>query len=961
MTAHRKPVDEAATNFVRRHIGPSPRDMSAMLETVGAASLSALMAETLPASIRQHAPLDLGTPLSETEALAHMRELASQNALFTSLIGQGYSGTILPAVIQRNILENPAWYTAYTPYQPEISQGRLEALFNFQTMISDLTGLDVANASLLDEATAAAEAMALAERAAQARTKSFFVDAEVHPQTLAVLRTRAEPLGWNLIVGDPMTDLASANVFGALLQYPGTSGAVRDFRPAIAALHARGGLAVVAADLLALTLLASPGDLGADIAIGSAQRFGVPMGYGGPHAAYMAVRDALKRSLPGRIVGLSIDSRGEPAYRLALQTREQHIRREKATSNICTAQVLLAVIASMYAVYHGPEGLTHIARTTHRRTAVLAAGLRKLGFAPASEAFFDTVTVDAGTKQSEIVTRALAEKINLRTGQGKLQGKLGIALDETTTPEIVEAVWRAFGGRLVYADMEAGVRDALPPELKRSGTFLTHPVFHAHRSETELLRYMRKLSDRDLALDRAMIPLGSCTMKLNATSEMIPLTWPEFGALHPFAPRDQAEGYHVLFARLEQWLCDITGYDAISLQPNSGAQGEYAGLLAIRGYHAARGEPHRKVCLIPSSAHGTNPASAHMAGMEVVVVACDSRGDVDVTDLRAKADAHALDLAAIMITYPSTHGVFEEHIREICDIVHGHGGQVYLDGANMNAQVGLSRPGDYGADVSHLNLHKTFCIPHGGGGPGMGPIGVKAHLAPFLPGHPTAGGKKPDAVGPVSAAPFGSASILTISYIYILMMGGEGLTRATEMAILNTNYIATRLDPYFPVLYRNAKGRVAHECIVDPRPLKTSSGVTVDDIAKRLIDYGFHAPTMSFPVPGTLMIEPTESESKAELDRFCDAMIAIRREVAEIENGRWKVEASPLRHAPHTVHDIADDSWARAYSRAEGCFPAGTSRSDKYWSPVGRVDNVYGDRNLVCSCPPTEDYAQAAE
>jgi glycine dehydrogenase len=957
MTAHRKPVDEAATTFVRRHIGPSPRDMSAMLETVGAASLSALMAETLPASIRQQAPLDLGTPLSETEALAHMRELASQNALFTSLIGQGYSGTILPAVIQRNILENPAWYTAYTPYQPEISQGRLEALFNFQTMISDLTGLDVANASLLDEATAAAEAMALAERAAQAKTKSFFVDAEVHPQTLAVLRTRAEPLGWNLIVGDPLTDLDKAELFGALLQYPGTSGAVRELRPAIAKLRAKGALAIIAADLLALTLLASPGDLGADIAIGSAQRFGVPMGYGGPHAAYMAVRDALKRSLPGRIVGRSIDSRGEPAYRLALQTREQHIRREKATSNICTAQVLLAVIASMYAVYHGPEGLTHIARTIHRRTAVLAAGLRKLGFAPASEAFFDTVMVDAGGKQSEIVARARAEKINLRIDREKL----GIALDETTTPEIVEAVWRAFGGKLVYADIEAGIRDALPSDMKRSGTFLTHPVFHAHRSETELLRYMRKLSDRDLALDRAMIPLGSCTMKLNATSEMIPLTWPEFGALHPFAPREQAEGYHVLFARLEQWLCDMTGYDAISLQPNSGAQGEYAGLLAIRGYHAARGEPHRKVCLIPSSAHGTNPASAHMAGMEVAVVACDSRGDVDVADLRAKADQHAQDLAAIMITYPSTHGVFEEHIREICDIVHGHGGQVYLDGANMNAQVGLSRPGDYGADVSHLNLHKTFCIPHGGGGPGMGPIGVKAHLKPFLPGRPAANGETPAAVGPVSAAPFGSASILTISYIYILMMGGEGLTRATEMAILNANYIATRLDPYFPVLYRNGKGRVAHECIVDPRPLKTSSGVTVDDIAKRLIDYGFHAPTMSFPVPGTLMIEPTESESKAELDRFCDAMIAIRREIAEIENGRWKVEASPLRHAPHTVHDIADDAWSRAYTRAEGCFPAGTSRSDKYWSPVGRVDNVYGDRNLVCSCPPIEDYAQAAE
>jgi glycine dehydrogenase len=955
MTAHRKSAIEPATTFVRRHIGPSPRDIAAMLETVGASSISALVAETLPSSIRQIAPLDLGAALSETEAISHMRELASKNQVFTSLIGQGYSGTVLPAVIQRNILENPAWYTAYTPYQPEISQGRLEALFNFQTMICDLTGLDVANASLLDEATAAAEAMALAERAAQTKTKSFFVDAEVHPQTLAVLRTRAEPLGWNLIVGDPLTDLDRAEVFGGLLQYPGTSGAVRDLRPAIAALHSKGALAIVAADLLGLALLSSPGELGADIAIGSAQRFGVPIGYGGPHAAFMAVRDALKRSLPGRIVGLSIDSRGQPAYRLALQTREQHIRREKATSNICTAQVLLAIIASMYAVYHGPEGLTHIARTVHRRTAVLAAGLRKLGFAPASESFFDTVTVNAGAKQEEIIARARDANINLRIGRGTL----GVALDETTTPAIVEAVWRAFGGKLAYAKIEAGASEALPAQLRRGTAFLTHPVFHAHRSETELLRYMRKLSDRDLALDRAMIPLGSCTMKLNATSEMVPLTWPEFGQLHPFAPREQAAGYHALFARLEQWLCDITGYDAISLQPNSGAQGEYAGLLAIRGYHAARKEPHRRICLIPSSAHGTNPASAHMAGMEVVVVACDARGDVDVGDLRAKASQHAKDLAAIMITYPSTHGVFEEHIGEICDIVHGHGGQVYLDGANLNAQVGLARPGDYGADVSHLNLHKTFCIPHGGGGPGMGPIGVKAHLAPFLPGHPATGGRP--AVGPVSAAPFGSASILTISYVYILMMGGEGLTRATEIAILNANYIAARLDAHFPVLYRNAKGRVAHECIVDPRPLKASAAITVDDIAKRLIDYGFHAPTMSFPVPGTLMIEPTESESKAELDRFCDAMIAIRREITEIENGRWKAEVSPLRFAPHTVHDIADDAWVRPYSRAEGCFPAGTSRIDKYWCPVGRVDNVYGDRNLVCSCPPVSEYAEAAE
>src|ERR1700731_2079267 len=716
MTMHHRHANEPAASFVRRHIGPSPRDVSAMLETVGAKSLAALMAETLPSSIRQQAPLDLGTALSETEALAHMRELASQNQDFTSLIGQGYSGTVLPAVIQRNILENPAWYTAYTPYQPEISQGRLEALFNFQTMICDLTGLDVANASLLDEATAAAEAMALAERAAQAKTKSFFVDAEVHPQTLAVLRTRAEPLGWTLVIGDPASDLAHADVFGGLLQYPGTSGAVRDLKPAIAALHAKGALAVVAADLLALTLLASPGELGADIAIGSAQRFGVPMGYGGPHAAYMAVRDALKRSLPGRIVGLSVDSRGEPAYRLALQTREQHIRREKATSNICTAQVLLAVIASMYAVYHGPEGLTHIARGVHRRTSVLAAGLRKLGFALQSDAFFDTLTGDVGDTRDEIIARALTEKINLRIGARTL----GIALDETTTSAVVEAVWRAFGGTLHYAEIEANARETLPGELKRNSAFLSHPVFHAHRSETELLRYMRKLSDRDLALDRAMIPLGSCTMKLNATAEMIPLTWPEFGSLHPFAPREQAEGYHALFARLEKWLCDMTGYDAISLQPNSGAQGEYAGLLAIRDYHAARGEPHRKVCLIPSSAHGTNPASASMVGMEVVVVACDTRGDVDVDDLRAKADKHAKDLAAIMITYPSTHGVFEEHIREICEIVHGHGGQVYLDGANMNAQVGLSRPGDYGADGRLLNLPKPFCITHAGRGPGMG-------------------------------------------------------------------------------------------------------------------------------------------------------------------------------------------------------------------------------------------------
>ncbi len=956
MTASRTALSDAAMDFTRRHIGPSPRDIAAMLETVGASSLDALMDETLPAAIRQRTALDLGHPLSETEALAHMRKLAAQNSIFTSLIGQGYYGTILPTVIQRNILENPAWYTAYTPYQPEISQGRLEALFNFQTMICDLTALDVANASLLDEATAAAEAMALAERAARNKTKTFFVDHEVHPQTLAVLRTRAEPLGWSLIVGDPLRDLDGVEVFGGLLQYPGTSGVVRDLRPAITTLNAKGALSIISADLLALTLLTPPGELGADIAVGSAQRFGVPMGYGGPHAAYMAARDALKRSLPGRLVGLSVDSRGAPAYRLALQTREQHIRREKATSNICTAQVLLAIIASMYAVYHGPEGLSAIARTVHRRTAVLGFGLRRLGFGLRHDTFFDTLTVEAGEAQAQILARASDERLNLRV-DGDL---LGIALDETTTPETVEAVWRAFGGQLSYAALDAEATDALPVALRRASAFLTHPVFRAHRSETELLRYMRKLSDRDLALDRAMIPLGSCTMKLNATTEMIPLTWPEFGALHPFAPRDQATGYHVMIATLERWLATITGYDAVSLQPNSGAQGEYAGLLAIRGYHAARGEPGRTVCLIPSSAHGTNPASAHMAGMDVVVVACDANGNVDVDDLRAKAGQHAEGLAAIMITYPSTHGVFEEHIRDICDIVHAQGGQVYLDGANLNAQVGLARPGDYGADVSHLNLHKTFCIPHGGGGPGMGPIAVKAHLAPFLPGHPALdGGSAP--VGAVSAAPYGSASILVISYLYILMMGGAGLRRATEIAILNANYIAAKLDPYFPVLYRNERGRVAHECILDPRPLKTTTGVTVDDIAKRLIDYGFHAPTMSFPVAGTLMVEPTESEAKAEIDRFCDAMIAIRREIADVETGRLTIETSPLRHAPHTTQDIADDNWNRPYSRAEGVFPAGTSPVDKYWCPVGRVDNVYGDRNLICSCPPIDDYAQAAE
>ncbi len=945
-------LDSPATTFERRHIGPSPRDIEAMLATLNVTSLDNLIAETVPGPIRQAQALDFGPALSESAALDRMREIAARNQVFTSLIGTGYYGTHLPYVIQRNILENPAWYTAYTPYQPEISQGRLEALLNYQTMICDLTGLDVANASLLDEATAAAEAMALAQRVATNKSTAFFVDAAVHPQTLALIHTRAEALGWTVIAGNPSTDLDPSAVFGAIFQYPNTHGEIHDFTPAIDALHARGAIAILAADPLALTLLKSPGELGADIAIGSTQRFGVPMGYGGPHAAYMAVKDAIKRSLPGRLVGVSIDAKGHSAYRLALQTREQHIRREKATSNICTAQVLLAVIASMYAVYHGPEGLRHIATTVATNTAILAAGLRRLGLAILNENFFDTITIAAGEQQAALIAKAREHHINFRVLD---EGKLGISLDETTTPALIETLWSIFGGSLSFNDFTEAPR--LPQSLLRSSDFLTHPVFHRYRSETELLRYMRKLSDRDLALDRAMIPLGSCTMKLNATAEMIPVTWPELGALHPFAPLDQARGYAEMFTHLQQLLCEVTGYDAVSLQPNSGAQGEYAGLLAIRAYHRSRGDYQRTVCLIPSSAHGTNPASANMVGMDVVVVACDKEGNVDVADLTAKATQHSANLAALMVTYPSTHGVFEEQIREICQIIHSHGGQVYLDGANMNAQVGISRPGDYGADVSHLNLHKTFCIPHGGGGPGMGPIGVKAHLTPFLPGHPFLdGGKSP--VGPVSAAPYGSASILPISYMYILMMGGEGLQKATEVAILNANYIARRLEDHFPVLYRNHNGRVAHECILDPRPLKDSAGVTVDDIAKRLIDYGFHAPTMSFPVAGTLMIEPTESESKIELDRFCDAMIQIRREIAAVEAGQHSITESPLRHAPHTVHDLVED-WNRKYTREQGCFPKGTARVDKYWSPVSRIDNVYGDRNLVCACVPIEDYAKA--
>jgi glycine dehydrogenase len=936
----------------RRHIGPSPEEMAEMLRVVGAPSLDALIAETVPKSIRQERPLDFGRPLSERGVLDQMRATANKNRVLTSLIGQGYHGTIMPPAIQRNILENPAWYTAYTPYQAEISQGRLEALLNFQTLVSDLTALDVANASLLDEATAAAEAMALARRVAKSKAIAFFVDQECLPQTIAVLKTRAEPLGWQIVIGDPFKDLNADTVFGALFQYPGVCGAFHDFSQLIEKLHAAKALAIIAADPLALTLLKPPGEMGADIAVGSMQRFGMPMGYGGPHAAYIAVKDAYKRALPGRIVGVSIDARGNRAYRLALQTREQHIRRESATSNICTAQVLPAVIASMYAVFHGPKGLKAIAKRVHRKAARLADGLSSLGFKISPESFFDTITVEVGPYQGLIMKNAVDNGINLRKVG---HDRIGITVDERTRPATLEAVWRAFGGYdLVYRDKYPEYR--LPEPLIRQSAYLTHPIFHMNRAESEMTRYMRRLADRDLALDRAMIPLGSCTMKLNATAEMLPITWPEFAEIHPFVRADQALGYAEMIKDLSEKLCRITGYDAISMQPNSGAQGEYAGLLTIRAYHKSRGESYRDVCLIPASAHGTNPASATMCGLKVVVVATDAKGNIDLEDFRAKAEANKKSLAASMITYPSTHGVFEETVREICAITHANGGQVYLDGANMNALVGLARPGDMGADVSHLNLHKTFCIPHGGGGPGMGPIGVKAHLAPFLPGHLETGGNELT----ISAAPYGSASILPISWSYCLMMGGEGLTQATRVAILSANYIAKRLAAAYGVLYTGRHGRVAHECIIDTRPLNERAGVTVDDIAKRLIDCGFHPPTMSWPVPGTLMIEPTESETKAELDRFCDAMLAISEEARAIEEGRMDRQNNPLKNAPHTVEDLVGE-WNRPYSREAACFPVGAFRVDKYWPPVNRVDNVYGDRNLVCVCPSMDMFMKAAE
>ena len=933
----------------RRHIGPSPAEMADMLKAVGAASLDELIDAIVPEDIRLKVPLGWGKAESEQGVLTRLRAIADKNRVMTSFIGQGYHGTVTPPAIQRNIFENPAWYTAYTPYQPEISQGRLEALLNFQTMVSDLTALDVANASLLDEGTAAAEAMALCQRSAKSKVAAFFVDHHCHPQTIAVIETRARPLGWRVIVGDPFADLDPKAVFGALFQYPGTYGHVHDFTGVIAALHSAGALACVAADPMALLLLKAPGEMGADIAIGSTQRFGVPMGYGGPHAAYMAVRDALKRSMPGRIVGVSIDARGNRAYRLSLQTREQHIRREKATSNVCTAQALLAVMASMYAVFHGPKGLKAIAERIHRKTVRLAMGLEARGYRVEPAAFFDTITVEVGAVQGAILKSAEDAGINLRRVG---DSRIGISLDERARREHTEAIWRAFGIERKDDDLTHHYR--LPEALVRTSSYLTHPVFHMNRAEAELTRYMRRLADRDLALDRAMIPLGSCTMKLNATAEMMALSWREFSDVHPFAPAAQVAGYREMIADLEAKLCQITGYDAFSMQPNSGAQGEYAGLLAIKGYHGARGEAHRDVCLIPTSAHGTNPASAQMVGMKVVVVGVTPTGDIDVADFRAKAEAHSARLAGCMITYPSTHGVFETTVREVCDITHRHGGQVYLDGANMNALVGLARPGDIGSDVSHLNLHKTFAIPHGGGGPGMGPIGVKAHLAPFLPGDPLARGE-----GAVSAARYGSGSILLISWAYCLLMGGEGLTQATKVAILNANYIARRLAPAFPTLY-SANGRVAHECILDTRVLKDRAGVTVDDVAKRLIDCGFHAPTMSWPVAGTLMVEPTESEPKAELDRFIAAMLGIAAEAEAIAAGKLDPENNPLKRAPHTVEDLVGE-WDRPYGREAACFPAGAFRVDKYWSPVNRVDNVYGDRHLICSCPLPESYVEAAE
>ena len=957
---------EPGANFIARHIGPDAAETAAMLKTVGAKSVEDFIDRVVPKRIRAKRPLDLKKAMPERTALSYLREAASRNEVFTSMIGMGYYGTVTPKVILRNILENPGWYTAYTPYQAEVSQGRLEALLNYQQMIVDMTGLPIANASLLDEGTAAAEAMSMAKRVAKSSSNVFFIDRDTHPQTIGVLETRAKGFGYTLVVGDPLKDLQAGEVFGALLSYPGSSGEVRDFSKVIEALHAVGALAILTTDLLALALLKTPGELGADIAIGSSQRFGVPMGFGGPHAAFFATRDEYKRTMPGRLIGVSVDAKGKRALRMALQTREQHIRREKATSNICTAQVLLAVISSMFAVYLGPRGIKKTAERTHRFAEVFADAVKGYGFEVITKSFFDTVTLHVPGRAHMLWAKAKEKRINLRFVDAD---HLGISFDQSTRRQELMKLLSVFKSdaesRTDVDAIDAKTGEVIPLALRRTSDFLTHPVFSMYHSETEMMRYLRHLQCKDLALDQAMIALGSCTMKLNATSEMIPVTWREFAMLHPFAPLEQTQGYQQLFEELEEMLAEITGFDAVSLQPNAGSQGEYAGLLAIKRYHESRGDHGRDLCLIPVSAHGTNPASAAMAGLQIVAVACDANGNVDLKDLEAKAKQHSAKLAALMITYPSTHGVFEEAIIDICATVHAHGGQVYLDGANLNAQVGLMRPAELGADVCHMNLHKTFCIPHGGGGPGMGPIGVKAHLAPFLPGHVVVDGVNPAAgrdghLGAVSAAPWGSASILPISWMYIAMMGGEGLTRATSMAILNANYIAARLKEHYPVLYTGPGGFVAHECILDLRDLKERTGLSVEDVAKRLVDYGFHAPTMSFPVVDTLMVEPTESEGKRELDRFCDAMISIAGEIAEVEKGKAAKTDNVLKNAPHTHGELFGD-WTHPYSKEQAYFPLPHYPNDKYWPPVARVDNVYGDRNLMCICPPMSEYLEAAE
>ena len=952
---------ENAGEFHARHIGPDAADEAGMLSVIGAASRRALIDAIVPDSIKRSAAMAMLPPVSEAQALAELKAIAAQNQVLKSYIGQGYHGTLTPGVILRNILENPAWYTAYTPYQAEISQGRMEALVNFQTMVTDLTGMAIANASMLDEATAAAEAMTLAMRVGKSKSQVFFVADDVLPQTLEVVQTRARPLGINVQVG-PAADAGSSGCFAALLQYPGVNGELRGLQGAADALHGQGALLIAAADLLALTLIKSPGEQGADICVGNSQRFGMPMGNGGPHAAYMACKDEYKRSLPGRLVGVSVDVHGRPAYRLALQTREQHIRREKATSNICTAQVLPAVIASMYAVYHGPVGLKRIAQRIATYAAILAQRLEALGWTLTHRSAFDTLQVQTGGKTEGVMSAALHAGINLRRASNE---SVSIALDETTTRSELKALLAVFSGGRAVAGFEAfekGLNSLIPAELLRASPYLTHPVFNRYHSETEMLRYLRGLADKDLALDRTMIPLGSCTMKLNATSEMVPVTWPEFADIHPFAPQDQMQGYALLDRQLRDWLCQATGYAGVSLQPNAGSQGEYAGLLIIKAFHAAQGQSQRRICLIPESAHGTNPASAQMAGMTVVVTRCGRDGNIDLDDLRAKCTLHSQELAAIMITYPSTYGVFDPQVKEICALVHAHGGRVYVDGANMNALVGVAAPGEFGGDVSHLNLHKTFCIPHGGGGPGVGPVCVVADLVPYLPAHRTAGIASFEAIGAISAAPLGNAAVLPISWMYMRMMGAEGLQAATEIAILSANYVAARLADAYEIHFNSQiagikGGGVAHECILDLRPLKESSGIGAEDVAKRLIDYGFHAPTLSFPVAGTLMVEPTESESRVELDRFCDAMLAIRAEITKVEQGIWSIDDNPLVNAPHTAESLLGADWPHRYSREEAAYPLPGLRRQKYWVPVGRVDNVWGDRNLSCSCPPVSDYS----